>query len=109
MRRLIRGDVELPAELADVGDAVGAGEAEADLDLARGAERVGGVGEIVRARREARRSRERGPMTGDHGLGGRDVGDDHGRVAEVAAEPVQVALKRRGRNDEEEGRLGEAR
>ena len=35
---LVGGDVELPAELADVGDAVGAGETHAELDLASGAE-----------------------------------------------------------------------
>jgi hypothetical protein len=40
MRRLVGGDVKLPAELADIGDPVRAGEAHADLDLARGGERM---------------------------------------------------------------------
>jgi hypothetical protein len=35
MRGLIGGDIELPAQLADIGDAVRPREAHADLDLAR--------------------------------------------------------------------------
>ena len=35
MGGLVGRDVELPAEFADIGDAVGAGEAHADLDLLR--------------------------------------------------------------------------
>ena len=49
MRGLIGRDVELPAEFADIGDAVGARQAHADLDLLERAERIVFVGEIVRA------------------------------------------------------------
>jgi hypothetical protein len=63
MRRLIGGDVELPAQLADIGDAVRAGEAHADLDLARGAEGMRRVGEIVGLTACISRSRAFGPIT----------------------------------------------
>ena len=39
-------DVQLAAQLADVGDAVRAHQRIAELDLARGAEREGGVRQI---------------------------------------------------------------
>ena len=46
MYRLLGGDVELVAELTQVGDAHEEHACEADVDLARRAEREGPVGEI---------------------------------------------------------------
>ena len=48
VRGHIRADVELPAQLADVGNPVGAGEAHANLDLLSEAEGMGVVTQIVR-------------------------------------------------------------
>ena len=45
----LRRDADLPAELADMGDPMRAGEADADLDLAGTAEGTGGGGEVVGA------------------------------------------------------------
>ena len=48
VRGHIRADVELPAQLTDVGNPVGAGEAHANLDLLGEAEGMGVVAQIVR-------------------------------------------------------------
>ena len=40
MRRLLGRDIDLPAEFADIGDAMGARRAEADLDLLKRSERI---------------------------------------------------------------------
>src|SRR6185369_8649207 len=44
---LLEGDVQLPPELADVGDARGDDDLRADLDLAAGAELEGVVRQVV--------------------------------------------------------------
>ena len=61
VRRLLGGNVELVAELAEIRDAHAQRAREADVDLARGAERERRVGQVARSSAPARASRERGP------------------------------------------------
>ena len=68
-------DVELPAQLADIGDPAGAHAGVADLELARGAEREGGVGQILAGELLQQRARAR-PHQAEHRQAGGDV--DHG-------------------------------
>ena len=101
MRRLVGRDIELPAEFADIGDAVGAGEAHADLDLLERAERIVLVGEIVRADLLDQLSRIRTHQA-EHAFGRRHIGDDDEFVADMLAQPGEVALQRRAGHDEED-------
>ena len=90
MRRHLRRHVELAAELADVAHARGADAREPDIDLAREADREGGVGErIGRHPRQQRRGirphhRQRRPRR-------RHVVHRHERVADMAPQPVGIA------------------
>jgi hypothetical protein len=62
VHRLLGGDVQLVAELAEVRDAHAQHAREADVDLARGAERERLVRQVG-ARERCISSRERGPCT----------------------------------------------
>ncbi len=84
-----------------------AGEAHADLDLARRAEGMGGVAEIVRADRLHQLARLR-PHDAEHRLGRRHVGDDDEVIAQMPAQPGEVALQRRAGHDQQEGGLATA-
>ena len=103
-----RGHVELPAPLADVGDAGRAGEGAADLHLPRGAEREAPRGEVLAGQRlevalAARPHHPEGRPPGgdvrDHAVGVR---------RDVAAEPVEVADRARRRRHHPVPVLGEA-
>ena len=73
-------NVDLPAELADVGDAAGANPGIAEIDLLRCAERERFVGEVGRRERLAGTSRELGPITLNTAEPGRDVDCDRSVV-----------------------------
>ncbi|ESX83494.1 hypothetical protein X755_32835 [Mesorhizobium sp. LNJC405B00] len=104
MGRLVGRNIKFPAEFADIGDAVGTGEAHADLDLLEGAEWIVVVGEIVGADFLDQLSRIRTHQA-EHGLSCRDIGDDYEFIPDMPAQPGEVALQRRARHDEEVGGL----
>lgn len=94
MGGLVGGDVKLPAELTDIGDAVGAGEPHANLDLARRAEGMRLIGEIVRAHLSHQLARIR-PHHTEHALGSGHIGNHHELGPNMLAQPSEVTLQRR--------------
>ena len=108
MRRLVGGRVDLPAQLADIGHPVRAPKAHADLDLLRGAEGEGRVGEIRRADAGHQIARLR-PHDAQDGLRRRHIGDDREGIPQMPSQPGQIALQRRPRHDQKEGRLRQPR
>ena len=101
MVRHVGGDIQLPAELADIGHAVGARNAVANLDLLHRAEWEVIVREALRDQRLQEVARLR-PHHRHHRLRHRNV---HGKavrtVRDVPFNPVQVATHRRRRGDDE--------
>ena len=101
-------DVELPAELADVGDARGEDGGARDLDLATGEEAEAGVADVVGG--------ERGDDVAGAGAPDADGGDVVGEVGEgrrarlrqVAGEPGAVGHAVRAAGDDPEVVLAQA-
>ena len=102
MVRHVGRDIEFPAELADIGHAMGAGDAMADLDRLRRAE-----GEIlVRQALRDQRLQEIARLRPHHRHHRFRHGHIHGKtvraVGNMTVDPVQVAPHRRRRGDNEE-------
>src|SRR4051812_5903913 len=93
-------DVEFPAELTDISDAAGSNPGISDVDLSRGGEREGYVGEV-----SVRQAGQKCPGIRAHdaedGHAGSDVnGYRPGLHRDVGTEPCEVAdLGRRGSHD----------
>ena len=86
MPRHIGGNIKLPAKLAHIGHAVDPGEAHADLDLLRGAERIDFIGEI--RRRDLLQEVARiWPHHRQHAFAGRHIGDHDPEFADMAFHP----------------------
>ena len=102
VRRLLGRDVELVAELAEVGDADAQHAREADVDLARGAERERLVRQVGAGDRLQQLARAR-PLHVDLRVAGGHVGDEGVRVVrDVAPHPgLDVAVRGVGRDDPE--------
>ena len=85
-------DIELPAQLADIGDPARPDAGIADLQLARGAEREGGVGQILARQPLQQRARAR-PHQAQHRQARGDV--DHG-AAGLGGDVLAAARRGRG-------------
>ena len=111
IEHLLGRDVELPPELAHVGDAARAYARVADLDLARPTEGMGFVRQIGAGHRGQQRAAlrthhaEHGDARGDIGRGAvqRRV------IVQVAGQPSEIAGLADRRSDDEVARLGEPR
>ena len=99
----LRRAVELPAELADVGDAQREARHRADRELARAH-----VREVERRRRQRLQDLARlRPPEAEAGVGGGDVVDGDA-VGRVLADPGEVVLAERGAGDDAEALLARA-
>jgi hypothetical protein len=105
---LVGRDIKLPAEFADIGDAMGAGQPHADFYLLKRPERIGFVGEIVRAQLLNELPRIRAHQA-EHGLGSGDIGDDDEFTGEMFFQPGEITLQRGARYDEEKSGLRQPR
>ena len=107
--RKLRGDVELPAEFTDVGDARCPHQAVAQFDLAAGRERERLVGQVRRRQGLQKGARVR-PHQGDHAHRRGHVRGDAVRVRRnVRLEPVEVPHFACGGGDDQEAVFGQAR
>ncbi len=99
--REFRGHIELPAELAHIGDAGRAHARIAEVDLARRAEEKGRIREILV--REARQQRPRARShEAQHGIARGDVHRRRARlIGDVPLEPGEIAGLARGAGDDE--------
>ena len=99
-RRELRRDVQLPAQLAHVGDARGPHRGRGEPDLPRGAEGEALVGQVGVGQAREERPRARAHHA-HHGVGRGHVGEHGARVAEVPADPGGIVGGGRGcRHDE---------
>ena len=108
MGGLIGADVKLPPELADIGHAVGAGETHADLDFLRSAKGMRFIREIVGRDQPQQIPRFR-PHYRQNRLGRGHVEDRDPLIADMAAQPGQIALQRGPRNHQQERGFAKAR
>ena len=107
MRGLIRADVKLPAEFADIAHPMRPGETHSQLDFTGGSKGVCVIAEVVRTD-ELHQVPRLGPHDAENGLGHRDVCDDRKIVAHMPPEPRHIPNHCRRRDDQQKRGFGQA-
>lgn len=102
MGGLVGGNVKLPSQFAHIAHPMRAAHAKAQLDLSRRAVREGFIAEIVAADAGDQVTRLR-PHDAKHQFRRRRIGDDREGIADMASQPMQVALQGRARHHQKEG------